>query len=415
MGSLRISRTLPTETEAKTVAGRLSPEKPDSGTLIPLCVPEISGNAWAYVRECLDTGWVSSVGSFVDRFERTMAEYVGTPYAVATVNGTAALHIALLAAGTQPEEEVLISTLTFVAPANAIRYCGAWPVFMDADPQYWQIDPEKMKDFLEKECQWRDGGLWNRQTNRRVRAILPVHVLGHPCDMEPILELAQKYKLTVIEDATECLGARYRGQMAGSLGDIACFSFNGNKIITTGGGGMIVTRNAAWASRAKHLTTQAKSDPVEYLHDEIGYNYRLVNLLAALGCAQLEQLDTFIARKREIANTYRRAFADLPGVSCMRKAEWAESIDWMFTVFLHPDVPCGRRTLMNSLQAKHIQTRPLWCPLHRLPMYVQSQGYRIEMADRLYEGCLSLPCSVSLKDDEQKRVVDAVFSIVRGQ
>jgi perosamine synthetase len=398
-----------TETDVRDVS-RAS-ETSGSDEFIPLCVPHLAGQEWAYVKECLDTGWVSSVGGFVDRFERDLAEYVGVPHAVATVNGTAALHVALLVSGTQPDDEVLVSTLTFVAPANAIRYCGAWPVFMDADPVYWQMDPEKVEAFLETECRWRDGAFWNRQTRRRVRAILPVHILGHPCDMDPILELARRYELVVVEDATECLGAKYRGRATGALGDIACFSFNGNKVITTGGGGMIVTRNGAWARRAKHLTTQAKSDPVEYLHDEIGYNYRLVNLLAALGCAQLEQLDGFIARKREIADRYRRSLRAFPGVTCMRAAEWAEPIDWMFTVYLSPDAPCDRRKLLRELQALNIQTRPLWRPLHRLPMYADAGRYRIEVADRLYEGCLSLPCSVSLRAEDQARVIEAVGRI----
>lgn len=386
---------------------------PDRNGFIPLCVPEIDGNAWAYTKACLDTGWVSSVGSFVDRFERSLAEYVGVPHAVATLNGTAALHIALLAAGIQPDDEVLVSALTFIAPANAIRYCGAWPVFMDADPSYWQMDPQKVNDFLKTECVWRGDKLWNRRTNRRVRAVLPVHILGHPCDMGPILELARRYELIVVEDATEALGAVYKGQKVGNLGDVACFSFNGNKIITTGGGGMIVTRNEAWARRAKHLTTQAKSDPVEYIHDEIGYNYRLVNLLAALGCAQMERLDAYIVRKREIADRYRRFLKDLPDITCMRTAEWAESTEWMFTIYLSPDASCDRRRLLNALQAQNIQTRPLWCPLHRLPMYAAAGRYRIEVADRLHEGCLSLPCSVSLGSQDQERVIGAIDRIFR--
>ena len=245
---------------------------------IPLCVPEIRGNEWKYVKECLDTNWVSSVGSFVDRFERMLADYIGTIHAVATTSGTAALHIALLVAGVQPDDEVLVPTLSFIAPANAIRYTGAWPVFIDSEPIYWQMDPEKVLDFLEKECRWQGESLLNKTTGRRVKAILPVHILGHPCDIDPIREAAQKYDLAIIEDATESLGAKYKGNMVGRLGDIACFSFNGNKLITTGGGGMIVTNDESWANRARYLSTQAKDDPIEYFHSEIGYNYRLTNI-----------------------------------------------------------------------------------------------------------------------------------------
>jgi perosamine synthetase len=267
---------------------------PPSADYVPLCIPELRGNEWAYIKECLDTGWVSSVGSYVDRFEADLARYVGIQHAVAVVNGTAAIHIALLVAGIQPEDEVLVSTMTFIAPVNAIRYAGAWPVLIDSDAETWQMDPQQVADFLEKECETRSGSLWNRHTGRRVRAIMPVHILGHPVDMHPIMELARRYDLIVIEDATESLGARYKEQMTGCIGDIACFSFNGNKIITTGGGGMLVTNRQDWAEKARYLTTQAKDDRLEFIHNEIGYNYRLTNVQAAMGVAQLEQLEAYI-------------------------------------------------------------------------------------------------------------------------
>src|SRR5690242_3444679 len=267
---------------------------------VPLCEPAIRGNAWQYVKDCLDTGWVSSVGAYVDRFEREMAEVAGTAYAVATTNGTAALHAALLVAGVRPDDEVLVSTLTFIAPVNAIRYAGAWPVFIDAEPTYWQMDPSRVLDFVEHQCEWSNGELRNRKTGRRVSAIIPVHILGHPVDIEPILTIARKYNLKVVEDSTEALGSTYRGKSPGSFGDVGCFSFNGNKIITTGGGGMIVTDREDWAKKAKYLTTQAKDDPIEYIHGEVGYNYRLVNVLAAIGCAQMEQLASYVEKKRAI-------------------------------------------------------------------------------------------------------------------
>ena len=301
---------------------------------IPLCVPEIRGKEWRYIKKCLDTGWVSSVGSFVDRFEQVLAEYVGSQYAVATVNGTAALHIALLIAGVQADEEVLVSTLTFIAPANAIRYVGAWPVFIDAEPYHWQMDPEKVVDFLEKDCRWSTGRLYNKTTGRRVRAILPVHILGHPVDLAPIIEVAQRYDLVVIEDATESLGAKYRDLMVGHLGDVACFSFNGNKIVTTGGGGMIITDNETWASKARYMTTQAKDDPVEYIHSEVGFNYRLTNVQAAMGCAQLEKLDEYIETKQRIAYAYNKEIKAIPGLSPMKEASYASSTYWMYTVLV---------------------------------------------------------------------------------
>ncbi|MEZ4731762.1 MAG: aminotransferase class I/II-fold pyridoxal phosphate-dependent enzyme [Caldilineaceae bacterium] len=249
---------------------------------IPLCVPEIRGKEWQYIKECLDSGWVSSVGAYVERFEQMVADYVGAKYAVATVNGTAALHIALLVAGVQPGDEVITSDLTFIAPINAIRYVGAYPVLMDAEPHYFQIDVQKVSDFIQQECRWQNGRLWNKRTQRPVTAILPVHILGHPIDIDPLIALAQEYNLRLIEDATESLGALYKGRKLGHLGEVACFSFNGNKLITTGGGGMIVTDDEAWASKAKYLTTQAKDDAIEFIHGEIGYNYRLTNIQAAM-------------------------------------------------------------------------------------------------------------------------------------
>jgi perosamine synthetase len=344
-----------------------------------------------------------------------VATYVGAQYAVATVTGTAALHIALLVAGVQPDDEVLVSTLTFIAPANAIRYCGAWPVFIDAEPRHWQMDPEKVADFLARECHWVNGVLYNKTTQRRIKAILPVHILGHPVDMDPILALARTYNLTVIEDATESLGAQYKGRMVGHLGDIGCFSFNGNKTITTGSGGMIVTDNAAWAHKARYLTTQAKDDAVEYVHYEVGYNYRLTNLQAAMGCAQIERLDDHIAAKRRIAATYTAALHRLPGLTPLSEALWAYSTFWLYTVLV--DEACyglDSRTLMRRLAEDGIQTRPLWQPLHRSPAHGGSVHRACPTAERLQRLALSLPCSVHLAAN-QHQVITAIMSAASGR
>ncbi|MHC4445982.1 MAG: LegC family aminotransferase [Planctomycetota bacterium] len=382
---------------------------------VPLCVPEIRNNEWRYIKECLDTGWVSSVGSFVERFEHMVSDYVGAKYAVATVNGTTALHVALLVADIQPDDEVLVSTLSFIAPANAIRYIGAWPVFIDAEPDTWQIDTHKVVDFLEQECRWVNGGLRNKATGRRVKAILPVHILGHPVDSDPIVEAARKYELVVVEDAAEGLGAKYKkGRKVGNSGDIACFSFNGNKIVTSGGGGMILTDNEAWAHKARYLTTQAKDDPVEYIHNHIGYNYRLSNIQAAMGCAQMENLDEYIAAKRKIAATYKKALKDVPGISVMPEAPWALSTYWMYTVLVDSlQYGMDSRSLLKRLKEKRIQTRPLWQPLHRSKAHASSQAYRIENADILYEKALSLPCSVSVAKSDIERVACTIRSTIR--
>jgi perosamine synthetase len=388
---------------------------PPSVDFIPLSVPAIHGNEWRYIKECLDTNWVSSVGPFVDRFEGAIAAQVDTRFAVATMNGTAALHVALLLAGVKPEDEVLVSTLTFIAPVNAIRYVGAWPVFIDAEPDYWQMDPSGVLDFLERACRWHNGALHNRLTGRRVSAIIPVHILGHPVDLDPILEVASKYGLKVIEDATESLGAVYKERRVGSIGDIAAFSFNGNKIITTGGGGMLATSNEEWARKAKYLATQAKDDPTEYIHSEIGYNYRLTNLLAAMGCAQLEQLEAFIAAKRRIASRYADKLQDLPGISLMKEASWASSVWWLYTILIDDTVfGTDSRQLMRSLSSRNIQTRPLWQPIHISGAHRNSNATKMPIAERLYQQALSLPCSVGLGEEEQSRVIEEVRAVAAG-
>ena len=382
------------------------PESHDGVGHIPLCTPEIRGNEWKYIKECLDTNWVSTAGTFVSRFEEEIATYVGVRHAVATMNGTAALHVALLVAGVRPDDEVLVSSLTFVAPANAIRYVGAWPVFIDAEPEHWQMDSQRAVEFLERACDWKNGELVHKVTDRRVKAIIPVHILGHPCDMAPILEAARKYNLVVIEDATESLGARYEREIVGHLGDIACFSFNGNKLITTGGGGMIVTDNEVWARTAKHLTTQAKDDPVEAIHSTIGYNYRLTNIQAALGTAQMEKIDEYIAQKCRIAETYRAALADVHGLTLMRQAPWADCVYWLYTILVNEEnYGMSSRALLRQMQLEHIETRPLWQPLHISSAHADNLSYQCPVAQRLNREAISLPSSVGLEGVDQQRVI----------
>jgi perosamine synthetase len=383
--------------------------------MLPLCVPQLGGREWDYLKQCLDSTFVSSVGPFVDRFERELAATVGSRFAVATASGTAALHIALLVSGVEPDDEVLMPAITFVAPANAIRYAGAWPVFIDVEPEFWQLDAAKVAAFLETECVPRNGRLENKTTGRRVKAILPVHVLGHPCDLDPLMALAARYGLVVVEDATESLGARYRDRSPGSFGLTGCFSFNGNKIITSGGGGMIVTDDPVVARRAKYLTTQAKDDPVEYIHEEIGYNYRLTNVQAALGCAQLELLPGFVAAKRRIAAIYRERFDALRGVTFMREAPWAQSSFWLSTIVVdEAEFGMDSRALMRRLHTEGIQARPLWHPLHRLRPFHGAQAFQVEHADRLCRDCLSLPSSTGLSDDDARRVAATVVNAGRG-
>lgn len=387
----------------------IAPGAPAAAGFVPLCVPELRGNEWTYVKECLDTNWVSSVGAYVDRFERAVADRVGVAHTVATVNGTSALHIALQLAGVRADDEVLVSTLTFIAPANAIRYVGAHPVFIDAEPEYWQMDGGAVARFLDHECERREGELRNRTTGRRVSAIVPVHILGHPADMDPVLELARRHGLKVIEDATESLGAEWHGRPTGQLGDIACFSFNGNKLITTGGGGMLVTNDEALARRARHLTTQAKDDPIEYVHAEVGYNYRLTNVLAAMGVAQMEVLGEYIEAKRAIAARYAEGLRDVPGITLMREAPWARSVFWLYTVLVDEQAfGMSSRALLHALGERKIQTRPLWQPLHQSGAHRGESATDCPVAERLNREALSLPCSVGLGESDQARVIEAI-------
>jgi perosamine synthetase len=378
---------------------------------IPLCEPEIRGNEWQYVKECLDTNWVSSAGKYVDRFEDLLAEYTGRVHAVATVNGTAALHVALMIAGVQPDDEVLVPSLSFIAPANAVRYTGAWPVFIDADPDFWQMEPNLVARFLDEECESRDDELYNRSTGRRVSAILPVHILGHPVDIAPIMELANKYDLPIIEDAAESLGAYYAGRRVGRFGDIACFSFNGNKLVTSGGGGMLVTDCEDWATLARYISTQARDDETEYIHEHVGFNYRLTNIQAALGCAQMEMIDEYVAAKRRTAETYRSSLADVEGIAPMPEASWAAGTFWLYTIRVDPHAfGMDSRVLMRALAEQGIQSRPLWQPLHLSPAHTGAHAVDGAVAEMLWREALSIPCSVGITDTE----LDTVISCIKG-
>lgn len=373
---------------------------------IPLSEPVISGNEWRYIKDCLDTGWVSSVGNYVTRFEEMVANYVGTKYAIATVNGTSALHVSLLVCGVQNDDEIIVPTLTFIAPANVIKYCGAHPVFMDCNPDTLCMDVQKVSDFINNECEQRnDGYTYNKKTNRRIKAVIPVHIFGHPADMAILLQICKKNNIDIVEDATESLGSEYKGQKIGSFGKIGCFSFNGNKIITTGGGGMIVTNDEDIAKSARHLTTQAKSDPFEYDHDKIGYNYRLTNIQAAMGVAQMEKLDEFISIKRKNAFIYKNKFKNLAQVGFFGERPWARSNYWFYTV---KTLNTHKKPLMDFLLSKGIQVRPIWKLIHTLPIYRDCQTYGIKNAIKSYESCVNIPCSIGLKESQIEFVVENI-------
>ncbi len=376
---------------------------------IGLCEPYLQGKEWEYIKDCLDSGWVSSVGSYVDRFEASIAACVKSTHAVACVNGTSALHTALMVAGIEANDEVIIPALTFIAPASAVRYTGAYPVFMDVEKDFWQIDPLKLKDFLKTQCSYHNHKLINNRTKRQIKAIIPVHLLGHPCDMDAVMALAHEFGLTVIEDVAESIGAKYKNQNLGNIGHMGCFSFNGNKIITAGGGGMLVTNNAAYAKRARYLTTQAKDDEFEYIHHEIGFNYRLSNIQAALGVAQMEALPHYIDVKHRIQTTYEQGLAHIPGIQLPKQASWAQAFIWLYTVCIDQHrFGASNRELMEQLRNQGIQTRPLWRPLTQLKPFQQCDQYHVEVANQLYDQAISLPSSVSLTESQQQRVIEAI-------
>ena len=372
--------------------------------VIPLSVPNIAGNEWKYVKDCLDTGWISSVGSYVNQFEQMVADFSGAKYGIAAVNGTAALHIALLLSGVKQDDYVILPNLTFVASANAIKYLGAEPLLIDADPDLWQMDLDLLEEFLENETDEKDGQLIYIQDGRRIGAIMPVHILGNMCDMDRFLSIVKKYPLPIVEDATEALGTSYKGKHAGTFSPMGCFSFNGNKIISTGGGGVIVTDNEQLAKHAKHLTTTAKASVDEYYHDEVGYNYRLVNILAAVGVGQMELLPSFIKRKKEAVSFYKDAFKGVGDIRFQQELPEVQTNGWLFTIQTDQ-----QQKLLDHLNANKILSRRFWMPMNKLPMYKDCVYIqKKDNAHYIYNTCLSIPCSTNITDEQLEIVAREV-------
>jgi len=370
---------------------------PSDITAAPLHQPCFAGKEWDYVKACLDSTYVSSVGAFVTRFEQQIAQDAGTRHAVAVVSGTAALHVCLMLAGVETGDEVLAPALTFVATANAIAYCGAVPHLVDSHPQTLGIDPHCLKHYLGEIAEKRAGRLVNRKTGRRIAAVVPMHTFGHPVDMEPLNALAEELGLLVIEDAAESIGSRYKGKPTGCFGRVAAFSFNGNKIITTGGGGAVTTDDPALAQAARHLTTTAKlPHPWAFVHDRIGFNYRMPNLNAALGCAQLEQLDGFLAAKRRLAERYRRAFAAVAGVSFVAEPPSARSNYWLNALLLDDANASAREALLERCNAVGLCCRPAWALMHHLPMYRDCPRMPLPIAEDIERRLVNLPSGVGL-------------------
>jgi len=364
---------------------------------IGLHEPLFKGKEWEYVKECLDTGWVSSVGKFVDRFEKKLAEYTGVKRAVAVVNGTCALHLALKLAGVKAGDEVIVPTLTFVATANAVSYTGAIPHFVDSEEGTLGLNPDKLEKYLNKISEIRDGECYNKQTGKRIAAVVPMHVFGHPVDLDLLFEVCKNFKLILIEDAAESLGSFYKGKHTGNWGKLSVLSFNGNKIITTGGGGAILTNDSSLADRAKHLSTTAKiPHKWEYNHDEIGYNYRMPNINAALGCAQIENLPYFIKEKRNLAKRYHIAFKNIKGIHFIIEPAHAQSNYWLNTILLEQGFEHERDTVLQTLNDNGIQARPVWTLLHKLPMYKDCPKMDLTTAKSLETRLINIPSSVGI-------------------
>ncbi len=370
---------------------------PSGATRIGLHEPEFRGAEWSYLKDCLDTGYVSSVGRYVDRFEDQLAQLTGARHAIAVVNGTAALHVSLRLIDINANDEVLLPALTFIATANAVAYCGATPHFVDSDERSLGVDPRKLEDYL-RDIAVVDGETCrNRTTGRPIRALIAVHAFGHPVDLEPLSDLCRRFRLVLVEDAAQSLGSLYKGRHAGTFGRLAALSFNGNKIVTTGGGGAILTNDETLARRAKHITTTARvPHPWRYVHDEVGYNYRMPNINAALGCAQLERLDSFVDRKRNLFSRYQRAFADVDGARVFAEPDYARSNYWLNVLLLDPEWAAQREELLELTHNNGILTRPAWTLLHRLPMYTQAPRMDLSMAESLESRMINLPSSVFL-------------------
>lgn len=359
--------------------------------------PEFAGREWEYVKGCIDTGWVSSVGSYVDRFERDLAACTGVAHAVATSNGTSALHICLLLAGVKPGDEVLMPALTFIATANAASYANAVPHFVDSEAVSLGVDAAKLDAHLRECARIVDGECINRRTGAVIRALVVMHVFGHPADLDALADVAQRWRLVLIEDAAESLGSSYHGRHTGNVGLLSALSFNGNKVITTGGGGAVLTNDAALGRRAKHLTTTARTPHRwNFLHDEVGYNYRLPNLNAALGCAQLERLPSLLARKRALAQRYADAFATVEGARFLLEPEGTVSNYWLNAIVLDAVHEAQRDELLAALNDAGYMSRPLWTPMHRLPMYSPCPRGDLALAERMEARIVNVPSSAKL-------------------
>jgi aminotransferase in exopolysaccharide biosynthesis len=378
--------------------------------MIPLSTPHLNGNELKYVSECIETDWVSSAGKYVSRFEQMVADYSGNDFGVATVNGTSGLHLCLHMLGLNREDAILLSNITFVASANAAAYTNAEPVFIDIDPRTWQMDLNLVEEYLDMQTVQKDGKCIIKESRKHLKVIMPVHVLGNMCNMPHLMEIADKHNIEVVEDASESLGSTWNGTHSGSWGIMSVFSFNGNKIITTGGGGVIVTNNKKHAKRAKHLSTQAKLNPETYYHDEVGFNYRLVNVLAAIGVGQMEQLDDFLKKKCSIDAFYRDNLKEVGDIKFQEVPAEVNPNCWLFTFYTN--YTNKKNEILNALRENGIIARPLWTPMNQLPLFEDSTYYQKNDYSRdIHAHCLSIPSSVNLTEEQMEKVIRVIKGV----
>lgn len=380
--------------DLQAIVGAIRAVLPPDRASVSLHEPEFRGNEWTYLKECIDTGWVSSVGKFVDRFEQMLAELTGARRAIAVSNGTAALHVCLLLAGVERDDEVIIPALTFVATANAVSYCGAIPHLADSEMNTLGLDARKLDEYLRDIAEMREGVCTNRLSGRRIRAVVPMHVFGHCVDLDALVEVCERYNLVLIEDAAESLGSYYRGRHSGTIGRIGALSFNGNKIVTTGGGGAVITMDEEMGRFAKHITTTAKvPHRWEFNHDHVAFNYRLPNLNAALGCAQLERLPEFLESKRRLSGAYRAAFADVQGVRFFDEPSFSCSNYWLNVLLLEPEYRSSRDRVLAATNDSGIMTRPSWTLMHKLPMFESCPRMDLCVSEDLEQRVINIPSS----------------------
>ncbi|WP_346877361.1 MULTISPECIES: LegC family aminotransferase [unclassified Clostridium] len=383
---------------------------------IPLSVPNLKGNELKYVVDAVEKEWVSTGGAYINEFEDSIAKYLNVESAVACQSGTAGIHLSLILSGVDAGDEVIVPTLTFIAAVNPVRYIGAEPIFMDCDDSL-TMDANKLKMFCEEECEFIGGKLINKLNRKHIKAIIVVHVFGNSVNIERIMDIAQKYNLKVIEDATEALGTKfisgkYIGKYAGTIGDFGVYSFNGNKIITTGGGGMIVSNHPELLAKGKYLSTQAKDDELYYIHDEIGYNYRMTNLQAALGVAQLEQLDKFIEIKKKNYELYNNGLKNTKGLTMLDFNNNIQPNYWFYSLLINNDIyPLRVKEIIPYLKEKNIQVRPIWNLIHTQKPYRESRAYKIDRANYYLENVINIPCSSNLTEEEVNYVINVLNSI----